>query len=472
MTLREGNGEAKAMEALSIRHPCYSEDAHYYFARMHLAVAPACNIHCKYCNRKFDCVSESRPGVVSQVLKPAEAYRKVQEVVSTVPQLSVVGIAGPGDPLANPKQTFETFSLIKETWPDLELCLSTNGLKLADHITDLERLGIRHVTVTVNAVDIDIAAEVYERVHWRGRTYRGRDAAEILLERQAAGIEALRETGILCKINSVLIPGVNDSHLVQVAEAARAWGAFTHNIMPLIISPGSPYEREGRSGPLGSDTLKVQEACSTVMPVMRHCRQCRADAVGFLGGDTASADTPDTPVVRRTYPPEEREAIQAGLTKQLLEQQEKRANRGAACGGSQPGRSPNTVKIAVATRGNGKVNLHFGHAKEFLVYEVAGDVSRLLGVRKVQAYCNGTAECADANGKKQILEDTVTMLADCDILLSAGIGEHPSQLLREVGIVPIVKKGEIEQELLETAKFYRYFGHTAQAGPAVAPLNG
>jgi len=29
-------------------HPCYSEEAHHYFARMHLAVAPACNIKCNY----------------------------------------------------------------------------------------------------------------------------------------------------------------------------------------------------------------------------------------------------------------------------------------------------------------------------------------------------------------------------------------------------------------------------------------
>ena len=33
-------------------HPCYSEKAHHYFARMHVAVAPACNIQCHYCNRK------------------------------------------------------------------------------------------------------------------------------------------------------------------------------------------------------------------------------------------------------------------------------------------------------------------------------------------------------------------------------------------------------------------------------------
>ena len=35
-------------------HPCYSEEAHHHFARMHVAVAPACNIQCHYCNRKYD----------------------------------------------------------------------------------------------------------------------------------------------------------------------------------------------------------------------------------------------------------------------------------------------------------------------------------------------------------------------------------------------------------------------------------
>src|SRR5271165_778763 len=35
-------------------HPCYSEEAHHHYARMHVAVAPACNIQCNYCNRKYD----------------------------------------------------------------------------------------------------------------------------------------------------------------------------------------------------------------------------------------------------------------------------------------------------------------------------------------------------------------------------------------------------------------------------------
>ncbi|WP_438433341.1 nitrogenase cofactor biosynthesis protein NifB [Gorillibacterium sp. sgz500922] len=453
------------MAASTLRHPCYSEDAHYYFARMHLPVAPACNLHCKYCNRKFDCVSESRPGVVSRVLSPDEAFLQARDVIGTLPQLSVIGIAGPGDPLANPKQTFETLARIREAWPDLELCLSTNGLKLADHLDDLERLGVRHVTVTVNAVDPAIAELIYDRVYWRGRTYRGREAARLLLERQAAGIEGLRERGILCKINSVLIPGVNDAHLIRVAEAAKAWGAFSHNIMPLIVSPGSPYEKEGRTAPKGAETLAVQAACSAIMPVMRHCRQCRADAVGFLGGDTASAAELATQAVRSTYTPEEREAIQLKLEAELLRRQQRRSDRIGACGDGSAGRLPGSgsgaVIVAVATRGNGKINLHFGHAKEFLVYRVGESGPELLGVRKVQAYCNGTAECEEPANKRKVLEETVAMLSDCAILLTSGIGEGPARRVREAGITPIVTKGEIGPELTEAAKFYRYLGKSA-----------
>ena len=63
-------------------HPCYSEEAHHYFARMHVAVAPACNIQCNYCNRKYDCANESRPGVVSEKLTPDQAVRKVIAVAN------------------------------------------------------------------------------------------------------------------------------------------------------------------------------------------------------------------------------------------------------------------------------------------------------------------------------------------------------------------------------------------------------
>ncbi|WP_024790264.1 radical SAM protein [Lebetimonas sp. JH292] len=132
-------------------HPCYCEDAHHHYARIHAAVAPACNIQCNYCNRKYDCSNESRPGVTSERMTPEEAIKKVLYVGGEVQRLSVLGIAGPGDALANPKNTFETFRLVREKTPDLKLCLSTNGLALPDYVDELVKYGVDHVTVTINS---------------------------------------------------------------------------------------------------------------------------------------------------------------------------------------------------------------------------------------------------------------------------------------------------------------------------------
>ena len=204
-------------------HPCYSQDAHQHYARIHVAVAPACNIQCNYCNRKYDCSNESRPGVTSYKMTPEEAVKKVLHVGGLVPQLSVVGIAGPGDGLANPKQTFETFSLLKQYAPDVKLCLSTNGLKISDHIDEIAQYNIEHVTVTLNTVDEtgEIGAKIYPWVFYNHKRYKGVEAAKLLLQKQIEGIKLLVARGILVKVNAVLIPGINDNELPNVAKKIK-----------------------------------------------------------------------------------------------------------------------------------------------------------------------------------------------------------------------------------------------------------
>ena len=112
------------------QHPCFNQKAHHYFGRVHLPVAPRCNIQCKFCNRKFDCVNESRPGVTSAVLSPAQAMVYLAEILQQKPNIRVVGIAGPGDPVANAPQTLETCRQIRERYPEMMLCVATNGLIL------------------------------------------------------------------------------------------------------------------------------------------------------------------------------------------------------------------------------------------------------------------------------------------------------------------------------------------------------
>ena len=159
-------------------HPCYSEQAHHHFARMHVAVAPACNIQCNYCNRKYDCANESRPGVVSEKLTPEQAAKKVIAVASSVPQMTVLGVAGPGDPLANPQKTFKTFELVSETAPDIKLCLSTNGLTLPDHVDRIQAMNVDHVTITINMIDPEIGAKIYPWIFYNHRRYEGVEACQ------------------------------------------------------------------------------------------------------------------------------------------------------------------------------------------------------------------------------------------------------------------------------------------------------
>ena len=268
-------------------HPCFSEKAHHYFARMHVAVAPACNIQCNYCNRKYDCSNESRPGVVSEVLTPAQAVKKVKAVAAEIPQMSVLGIAGPGDPLANPERTFETFRRLTEETPDIKLCVSTNGLNLPASVDELCQHNIDHVTITINCLDPRIGARIYPWIFWDHQRVRGVEAARILIEQQQKGLEMLVERGILVKVNTVLIPGINDQHISEVSRVVREKGAFLHNVMPIISDPahGTYFGLTGQREPTAAQLQEVQESCAGDMKMMRHCRQCRADAVGLLGED-------------------------------------------------------------------------------------------------------------------------------------------------------------------------------------------
>ena len=91
-----------------LHHPCFNEEAKGKYGRVHLPVAPHCNVQCNYCNRKFDCVNESRPGVSSAILAPSQANEYMKMITTRGTEIAVVGIAGPGDPFANANETFET----------------------------------------------------------------------------------------------------------------------------------------------------------------------------------------------------------------------------------------------------------------------------------------------------------------------------------------------------------------------------
>jgi len=423
-------------------HPCYSEGAHQHYARIHVAVAPACNIQCNYCNRKYDCSNESRPGVTSGKLSPEEAVKKVLYIGGEIQQLSVVGIAGPGDALANPKKTFDTFRMLQEKAPDLKLCLSTNGLRIADYIDEIEKYNVDHVTVTINTVDPtgEIGSQIYPWVHWNHKKVWGKEGAKILLEKQLEGIKALTDRGILVKANSVLIPGINDKDLPNVAKKLKEMNVFLHNIMPLLSSPefGTKFGLDGVPSATDQEQMAAQEACGMDMKLMKHCRQCRADAVGLIGEDRGDEFGKEAFValsfdeLERKYNIKARaqkhEAIENWRTHLEAANERIKLEEATKMELSTTGE---TKLVAVTTAGEGMLNMHFGSAQEFLVYEAGDKAIRFVMHRKLESSYSGTG----TNAGNSPIEEIKVTLKDCDLLLTEKIGDCPMDELKSINLI-------------------------------------
>jgi MoaA/NifB/PqqE/SkfB family radical SAM enzyme len=382
----------------SVSHPCFS-GCRGKHTRIHLPVAPDCNIRCNYCVRKFDCPNESRPGVSTAVLDPEAAFTRYLAVRERMGKPDVVGIAGPGDALANFAAVKKTLSLIREAEPDAVFCISTNGLLLSQYADELAGLGISHVTVTVNAVDPAIGRRIYRYVQYQGRRYTGLEAAELLLRRQIEGIGRIRELGMVIKINIVMLMGLNDGHIPAIVEKTRDWGADLSNIMQLIPVKGSFFEHL----PLvsNSDIMEVRKKCEVIMPQMYHCRQCRADAIGALDEDLS-----------RTFAVPEKAAFPCAA-------------------GIVPGPAEAPLRFAAASSKGYVVDQHFGHAAGFYIYEYRNGQVSLLERRDIPQYCFGSEGCHD---HAAIFEVIAGLIKDCVAVIAMRIGEAPRVRLAEKGV--------------------------------------
>lgn len=402
--------EQTDLEKKTQEHPCYNCGAHKY-ARIHLPVAPSCNVQCNYCVRKFDCPNESRPGVSSGILTPKEALKRYQAVKKKMSNLTVVGIAGPGDALANWEMVRETLKLIREYDKDVTFCLSTNGLLLPQYAKELVELGVSHVTVTLNAVDLHISGQIYKHITFRGARFEGDAAGAIMVSNQLAGIRMLTDMGVLVKINIVTVRGVNELHIPEVVKTVKAMGCFITNIMQMIPVEGSDFEY---IEPMSNREIeKIRNQCEKIMPQMYHCQHCRADAIGTLDND---------------------QSIE--LKGFLAEQpKEHKANH-------------EKYRFAVASKSGVIVDTHFGHAKEFYIYDYQDGEVRYAEKRTVGQYCSGPDLCGEKENK---IEQIITTLKGCNGVIAMRIGLEPKKKLAGRGIVPINTYDRIEDAVKKAA---------------------
>jgi nitrogen fixation protein NifB len=332
------------------------------------------------------------------LLSPEQAADYVDDVVAADPSIRVVGIAGPGDPLAQAAKTLKTLELVRSRHPDMLLCVATNGLALPQNAAALAELRVSHVTVTMCAVDPSISASVYAWIRDGEETLRGPAAAERLLQAQRAGIRALVSAGVLVKVNSIVVPGVNEHHIESIAREAAELGASRFNCIAMRPVPSTPF------GSLEEPSRELIHAlraeCAQYLPQMQHCSRCRADAVGRIG-----------------HVPSEEQLVLLG-------------KHATAPKRERP-------YVAVASEEGLLVNQHLGETASFWIFGRTGDGFTLIESREAPMAGSGDARWSEV----------AQLLSDCRALLVSAAGPAPRRALDRAGIEVHETDGLIEDAL-------------------------
>jgi nitrogen fixation protein NifB len=384
------------------QHPCFNDALRHRYGRVHLPVAPDCNVQCNFCDRRFNCVNESRPGVTTAVLSPHQALAYLDQALQRDPRITVVGIAGPGDPLANAEATLTTLRLVRDKYPNMLLCVASNGLNVPQQAGELAALQVSHVTLTVNAVDPRIGARIYAWVRDGRWAYRGEQAASLLLDRQLAAIRRLKSLGVLVKINTILIPTVNQDHVGEVARVTRELGADILNCIPMYCVESTPFADLGE--PTAAMLAEARGAAGTHLPLMQHCTRCRADACGLIHEKMTDQQT----------------TLLQSAARQPLVPQESRPH------------------VAVASREGMLVNLHLGEASQLYIFRQQDGGYEFVETRAAPPAGGGGAR------RWEELGDT---LRDCRAVLTTSAGSAPCEVLQRRGIRVVMMEGLVEDGL-------------------------
>ncbi len=284
------------------------------------------------------------------------------------------------------------------------LCLATNGLNLLPYIDELVKIDVSHVTITINAVDLEIAAKVYSWIRFNKRVRKSIDGVETLLTNQLAAIKELKKHDVIVKVNSIIIPGINDEHISEIAKTVSELGVDIFNPIPLYKNPESAFGHIDE--PSKAAVLEIRKQAGEYLPQMHHCTRCRADAVGKLG------DEEDAEMMQAMKDVKKSNCETVSLT-------------------------DDNSYTAVASMEGVLVNQHLGEATELSIFKWDGDEPKLIEKRSLPQKGSGNERWL------QLAE----IIQDCGHLMVSGIGEKPRLLLEENGISIHLVEGIIEAAL-------------------------
>jgi len=210
------------------------------------------------------------------------------------------------------------------------------------------------------------------------------------------------------KINTIVIPGINEHHIEAIAVKMKELGVDLMNCMPMHPSPNSTFAPLGEPSP--EIMTHIKELSRQYVGQMEHCNRCRADAAGIIGQDDSELVHQEMMAAKAACQPEENEVF--------LD-------------------DPARPCIAVASREGLLVNQHLGEAESLMIYRLEGDTLTLVDERP-------TPEPGGGQSRWQNLADS---LSDCQLILASGVGEMPKTALEAKHIKVLVLEGLVDAAL-------------------------
>ena len=193
---------------------------------LRISVTDRCNLRCIYCMPP--------EGVHWRPHEDILRYEEIETIVRAAAEMGIskVRLTG-GEPLVRPG-IVDLVRILAHIPGIDDLAMTTNGILLPRYAAALAEAGLRRVNVSLDT----LRADRFQRITRLGR-----------MEDVLAGIEAAQEAGLEpIKINTVVIRGMNDDEVVDLARKtiAAGWDLRFIEMMPVgngVLADGSWRER-------------------------------------------------------------------------------------------------------------------------------------------------------------------------------------------------------------------------------------
>ena len=185
---------------------------------MRVSITDRCNLRCRYCMPE---------GIELVSMEEILTYEEIERICTAAAKTGIrkLKITG-GEPLVR-LGCAELIGRLKQIPGMEQVTLTTNGVLLKEQLPDLKAAGLDAVNISLDSLD----RESYRKI-------TGRDQLPLVLE----SIEAVLESGIVAKVNSVLLKSVNEKEWEDLTGLAERYPLDVRFIEMMPMGLGRDFQ--------------------------------------------------------------------------------------------------------------------------------------------------------------------------------------------------------------------------------------